>query len=252
MASADLQATAEALPSSWSAHYFDAVESTQDEARRSARLGAPTKSIFVADYQRAGRGRQGRNWLSRPGTGLLVTMLFRESTSLPTPWRWTSLASVALVEAIDELVPGLKPAIKWPNDVMLGERKVAGILAESAFDGQQVQVIVGIGVNVASTPADLAGLPSATSLELAAGHGVDRARLLRLLVERIDAWLEQPTDMQRATWQARLWGRGQRLRLVDLGRMEDVVVLGAEADGSLRVRLADGSERLTLTGELLV
>jgi BirA family biotin operon repressor/biotin-[acetyl-CoA-carboxylase] ligase len=234
------------------AHYFEAVASTQDEARRAARLGAPTRSIFVADYQSAGRGRQGRSWLARPGTGLLMSILFREATSTPTPWRWTSLASVALVESIAGLVPTLKPAIKRPNDVMLDERKVAGILAESSFDGQQLQVIVGIGVNVSARSDDLAELPSATSLELAAGRAVDRTDLLRILLARVDYWLEQPNAKLRETWQAQLWGRGQSLRLVDLGHEQDVIVLGAEADGSLRVRLPDGSERVTHTGELLI
>ena len=81
---------------------------------------------------------------------------------------------------------------------------------------------------------------------------VDRGRLLRALVGHMDAWLARPWPALHAAWQALLWGRGQRLRLLDLGRAEDVVVLGAELDGALRVRLSDGSERLTTTGELIL
>jgi BirA family biotin operon repressor/biotin-[acetyl-CoA-carboxylase] ligase len=247
-----LLAALESLPPTWHARFFAEVDSTQDEARAAARAGAPSRSIFVADFQRAGRGRQGRRWLASPGSALMLSMLFRETTSGQVqPWRWTSLASVALVEAIDQLVPGATAAIKWPNDVMLVDRKVAGILAESSWNGWELQAIVGVGVNVSSEARDFAGLPMATSLKIASGRHVDRGQLLRTMLERIDSWIARPLDELHSTWESRLWGRGQRLRLLDLGHEEDVLVLGVERDGSLRVRFADGRERLTTTGELL-
>jgi BirA family biotin operon repressor/biotin-[acetyl-CoA-carboxylase] ligase len=241
-----------ALPRTWDARYVAVVDSTQDEARATNRQGPRHRSIFVADYQRAGRGRQGRTWVAGPGVALMLSVVFRETTVQPIPWRWTSLASVALAEAIEEILPGLRPAIKWPNDVLVNDRKVAGILAETSWDGMHLVAVVGVGVNVKTAPADLATIaPAATSLSAASGLDVDRGRLLHTFVNRLDAWLERPTAACVAAWQARLWGRGQRLRLVDLGREEEVVVLGAEPDGSLRVRLADGTERRTTTGELI-
>jgi BirA family transcriptional regulator, biotin operon repressor / biotin---[acetyl-CoA-carboxylase] ligase len=251
--STDRLATAiEGLPPAWRGTYFAKVKSTQDEASAAARRGAPGRSLFVADYQRAGRGRRGRAWVAPPGTALLVSVLFREATTQAKPWRWTSLASIALVEAIEQLAPELKAAIKWPNDVMLGDRKVAGILAETSWDGRTLQAIVGIGVNVTSTAEELAGFAGATSLWLASRRRVDRADLLLSLTRRIDHWLAQPLDVLHETWQSRLWGRDQRLRLLDVGGEEqDVVVLGADADGALLVRLRDGSTRRTSTGELL-
>jgi BirA family biotin operon repressor/biotin-[acetyl-CoA-carboxylase] ligase len=252
MADDPLQTALEALPWTWHARYFSAVESTQDEARAAMREGAPDRSIFVADYQRAGRGRQGRRWTAAPGSALTFSMLFREQTnSLARPWRWTSLASVALVEAIDQLVPGVEPAIKWPNDVMLGARKVAGVLAETSWNGLELHAIVGVGVNVNSGADELADFPTATSIRVAAGHSLERGLLLSTLVQRVDYWLARPPDELQSTWQWRLWGRGQRLRLLDLGREEEVLVLGVDDDGSLRVRLPDGTERRTTTGELL-
>jgi BirA family transcriptional regulator, biotin operon repressor / biotin---[acetyl-CoA-carboxylase] ligase len=251
MATDPLAAAIGGLPAPWQATYYDAVNSTQDEARQAARQGAPDRSIFLANYQRAGRGRRGRSWVAGPGTALLLSMLFREATPDPKPWRWTSLASVALVEAIDEVAPGCDPSIKWPNDVMLGERKVAGILAETVWDGRALQAIVGLGVNVNAEAADLEGFASATSIKLVSGHEIDRGQLLEALVKRVDRWLELPVEHLQATWQSHLWGRGQRLRLLDLDREEEVVVLGADADGALVVRLSDGSERRTTTGELL-
>jgi BirA family biotin operon repressor/biotin-[acetyl-CoA-carboxylase] ligase len=248
----ELAAAVEALPPHWHAHYFAVVDSTQDEARAASRSGAPHRSIFVADYQRAGRGRQGRAWVATPGVALLLSVVFRDTAATPIPWRWTSLVSVALAEAIEDILPSLKPAIKWPNDVLLNDRKVAGILAETSWDGRELLAVVGVGVNVRTELADLADVGgTATSLRVASGQAVDRGRLLHAFVNRLDAWLERPSSDRDAAWQARLWGRGQRLRLVDLGREEEVVVLGAAPDGSLRVRLPDGTERSTTTGELI-
>ena len=175
----------------------------------------------------------------------MVSLLFREVTAQPTPLRWTSLASVALCQALEQLAP-LRPAIKWPNDVLLDGRKVAGVLAESQWNGSDLVTIVGVGINVSTEPRELKGF-GATSL----GGTVDRAELLRALIGRVDGLLAQPPDVLRAAWQGRLWGLGQRLRLVDLGREAEVVVLGVEADGSLRVRFPDGTERFTTTGELI-
>jgi len=263
-----------ALPPHWQGRYFAAVDSTQDEARAASRAarqadprpaagvasdgadgypGAPHRSIFVADYQRAGRGRQGRAWVANPGVALLLSVVFRDPAATPLPWRWTSLASVALAGAIEAVLPGLRPAIKWPNDLLLNDRKIAGILAETSWDGLQLLAIVGVGVNVNTAPADLARVGGlATSLAAASGQPVDRGRLLHAFVQRIDAWLERPAAELNAAWHARLWGRGQRLRLVELSHeQQEVVVLGAEPDGALRVRLPDGTERRTTTGELI-
>jgi BirA family transcriptional regulator, biotin operon repressor / biotin---[acetyl-CoA-carboxylase] ligase len=249
----ELAAAVAALPRHWQTHYFAAVDSTQQAARAASRLGALHRSIFVADYQRAGRGRQGRAWVAPPGVALMLSVVFRDTASPPVPWRWTSLASLALAAAIEEILPGLWPTIKWPNDVLLNDRKVAGILAETSWDGRQLLAVVGVGVNVRTKLAELAMVGgAATSLSVASGQDVDRGRLLHAFVRQMDDWLERPAAERYAAWQARLWGRGQRLRLADLGREEEVIVLGGEPDGSLRVRLSDGTERLTTTGELIM
>lgn len=134
---------------------------------------------------------------------------------------------------------------------MLNQRKLAGVLAETSLDGSELIAIVGLGLNVNSSSSDLADLASATSLNIEAGRDVDRAALLRVLLNQLDHWLEQPHEAVQQAWAARLWGRGQRLRLVDLGREEEVVVLDVEPDGALLVRLRDGTLRHTTTGELL-
>jgi BirA family biotin operon repressor/biotin-[acetyl-CoA-carboxylase] ligase len=162
------------------------------------------------------------------------------------------LASVSVCEAIEQLAPRLGPRIKWPNDVMLGERKVAGVLAEGTWVGGTLRLVVGIGINVTSSAEDLASAGSvATSLRLA-GAEVDRAELLVTVVERLTRWLAQPLDRLQAAWQSRLWGIGQQVRLAEDGHDVMVIVLGVADDGRLRVRGPDGTERLTLSGELVL
>ena len=251
MATDGLRAAVEALPNTWRGHFFEAVESTQEEARSALRAGAPSRAVFVADYQRAGRGRQGRQWRAPADSALLLSMVFSEpAVGSARPWRWTSLASVALVEAIDALL-GTGSTIKWPNDVMLNDRKVAGVLAETTWNGRLLNAIVGVGVNVNLEAADLADFPNATSLRLASGRAIDRGELLSAYVERVDHWLQRNGDDLHHAWESRLWGRGQKLRLVEVAGEEEVIVLGAAHDGALRVRLPDGSERVTTTGEIL-
>ena len=230
------------MPAPWTGHFFEVVDSTQSWTREAAANGGPDRSVFVANFQRAGRGRQARTWQAAPGTALLMSILFREAHAEARPWRFTRLASVALVESLGDFASRQRLAIKWPNDVMLDDRKVAGILAETAWNGSDLQAIVGVGVNVTASP----DLSEVTHL-----GAVDRGELLLRFVSRLEQWLGQPDDDLHAVWQASLWRRGQRLRLLDLGRDEHVTVLGAALDGSLRVRLADGTERTTTTGELL-
>ncbi len=216
------------------------------------RADAPDRTLVVADYQSAGRGRQGRRWIAPPGTALTFSILFRPDAPAPPPRRYTLLASVAVCEAIERLAPDLKPRIKWPNDVMLGKRKVAGVLAEGSWVGAALRLIVGIGINVSTSADELAAVSSAATSLRAAGAEVERASLLVALVERLAWWLEQPLDRLQAAWQDRLWGIGQRAHLAEAGGDVEVVVLGVAEDGRLRVRDPDGSERLTLAGELVL
>jgi len=199
------------LPAFWHGYWFDSVDSTQAAARAAASRGAADRSLFVADFQRAGRGRQGRTWLAEPGAELLMSILFQRHERESRPWRFTSLAALSVLEAIEPLLTSPSAAIKWPNDVMLSDQKVAGILAETSWDGQLLRAIVGVGLNVSGAP-DVA---NATTLARHADGPVDRGDVLLRIVNRLDYWLLQPDDVLHATWQEHLWRRCQRLRLVD-------------------------------------
>ena len=151
---------------------------------------APEGALVVADEQTAGRGRLGRSWLAPAGTSLLCSLQLRPAVASERLPELTGVASRACAEAIAALT-GLEPVLKFPNDVLVGGRKVAGILAEARED----RVVLGMGVNV-NVPAE--ALPQdvdrpATSLLVETGHEVDRAELLAELLERLerryDAWV---------------------------------------------------------------
>lgn len=241
-----------ALPSGWRVLHEPSVESTNDLAREAARRGWPDRSVFVADYQTKGRGRHGRTWLCPPRAGLLMSVLLRRRDAPASSY--TMLAAVALCEAVERLL-ALDPAIKWPNDVVVDGQKVAGVLAEASDDGRERTVVVGVGVNVNLEPDELADLPNATSLSIEAGVPVHRGELLALMVERLDSWLRADRFTLEAglwrAWNGRLWGRDQVVRVQEGDDQVLATVLGGERDGTLLVRLGDGTDRRVVAGEIL-
>ena len=168
---------------------LERVDSTQSSIFALAAAGAEDRTVVVADYQAAGRGRHGRRWESPPGQSLLATILVRPR--LPAPqWSAYSLASaVAVAEALARTA-ALAARLKWPNDVLIAGRKIAGILLESRIpgDGGLPVIAVGIGVNLAQRafPAGLAA--RATSVTIEAGRTVTREAMLTTLLDAFDEW----------------------------------------------------------------
>jgi BirA family biotin operon repressor/biotin-[acetyl-CoA-carboxylase] ligase len=173
-------------------HWFETTGSTNDVAAQLAQAGAVEGTTVAAEAQTSGRGRHGRVWFSPPGAGLYVSVVLRPPHSIgdeENPARLLTLASgVAVAEAV-RAVTGLPAEIKWPNDVTVGRRKLAGILAESAAQGGELQfVVLGIGVNLrtAAYPPELAS--RVTSLEAETGRlaerGIVLAEILGALNER--------------------------------------------------------------------
>jgi BirA family biotin operon repressor/biotin-[acetyl-CoA-carboxylase] ligase len=162
------------------------VDSTQTAAFALADAGAADGTVVIATSQRAGRGRRGRAWLDEPGASLLLSLIVRPRLA-PAQWPLLSLmTSVAVARALRQTT-GLAAELKWPNDVLVDGRKLAGILLESRLTGQPV-VVIGVGINVAQErfPADLQG--RATSVRHARGRVVDLDCLLRAVLDEIDVW----------------------------------------------------------------
>jgi BirA family biotin operon repressor/biotin-[acetyl-CoA-carboxylase] ligase len=179
------------LPSFFRLAAFERIDSTNEEAKRRAAAGAPEGTLVWALEQTAGRGRRGRSWASPPGN-LYMSLLLRPACGIEAAAQLSFVATVALGEALDALLPpGPEVRFKWPNDVLIDGAKVSGILMEAtASAGAAVEwVVLGIGVNVAHAPAD-AGYP-ATSLRAAGAQEATVPAVLEKLAMALLAWLER-------------------------------------------------------------
>lgn len=209
----------------------------------------PDGAVAVADHQSGGRGRHGRSWIAPPGTALLVSILLRPPATRNLP-QLSLLGGLATAEAVEEELEFWRSAqIKWPNDVMVNRRKVAGVLAE-ARDGA---VVLGIGINVNQTrdqlPADTR-VPAA-SLRTLDGREHDRRALLATLLARLDqfyaAWLEGGLDTVYDGLGSRDFLRGRQITVDG----EDARAVQIQRDGRLRIETASGELRELESGEVL-
>lgn len=166
-------------------HHFASIDSTNTYAMQQARLGAPHGSVYVADEQTAGRGRSGHLWLSSAGQGLYVSVIVRPPIDTAQLVWLPLLAGLALHRAV-LTTTGINADLRWPNDLLIGERKVAGILVEAQIDTAQATIaVIGIGVNIHQRqfPAQLA--TPATSLDLETVRFVRREDMLISLLESL-------------------------------------------------------------------
>jgi len=217
--------------------------STQDLLRDHA---LPEGAAAVAEHQTRGRGRSGRRWHDAPGDSLLVSILLRPQPARP-PAELSLVCALSVAEAVEQAT-GLATGVKWPNDVLLEGRKVAGILLEGNGDA----VIAGIGVNVNQLPE---GLPAATplpagSLRLATGRAHDRAALLVSLLVRLEArydeWRASGPAPIAAALEGRNWLRGRRVETAGGAGTAGSI----RADGLLEVQLAGGEILAVASGEV--
>lgn len=241
--------------------YFPSIGSTNDVAAALAGHADGEGAVVVADAQSEGRGRRGRSWFSPHGAGLYVSVVLTPARARLAPDRATALltlaAGVALAEAIQHAT-GLAPDIKWPNDLLIGRRKLAGILAEGvaapSSTGGIHAVVLGFGVNVqrASYPPELSD--RVTALETELGRHVDRAALfarsLAALAARYDDLLDARFDAILDAWRRRAPGsRGAEVAWDTLQGTQTGTTAGIDETGALLVQSGDRLERL-LAGEV--
>lgn len=218
-----------------------------DTAASLAHAGAAHGVVIVAEEQTAGRGRRGTHWSSPPGAGLYFSFIARPSG--PSVSLLTLAAGVAVRAGI-AAATGLAPDLKWPNDLIIGRRKLAGILAEGLAIGTPAQaVIIGVGINLrpAAYPPDVAA--RATSLEGELGRPSDGdailAAVLAQLQERLALLQESPGDILQAWREASPNATGTRVEWDG----QSGVTAGIDETGALLVRSADRTERI-IAGEL--
>lgn len=233
----------------------DEVDSTNAWAAELARAGAPEGTVVIAEAQRRGRGRLGRSWVSPPHLNLYLSVVLRPTVPEPLVPQVSLLAGVATCDAVGEWHPA---TIKWPNDVLIGGRKVAGVLPEMAGEGAGRFVVLGIGVNLNAAaddfPAELRD--TAVSLWLATGQRVDRTRFAARLLARIEAWCDtwrrEGFAPIAAAWHERSGMIGERIHVQAPDGAVEGVVLGLADDGALRLQLASGLEHQVVAGDVTV
>jgi BirA family biotin operon repressor/biotin-[acetyl-CoA-carboxylase] ligase len=223
------------------------VPSTQTVAFDLAERGAADRTVVLADHQTAGRGRQGRRWEDEPGASLLASVLLYprlEPSRLPT---LSYAVAIAVADALAR-VASLAPRLKWPNDVLVGGLKIAGILLESRL-APAPTVVVGIGVNLAQRRFGPALAGRATSVVLSAGHAVERETLLAAILGHLDVWrsrLEtEGFEPVRTRWLALSDTIGHRVSVDG----QEGLALDLDPDGALVLATAAGRCRV-VAGEV--
>ncbi len=223
-------------------HCVDVCSSTNDLAWDAAEKGAPHGTVIFAGEQSSGRGRRGREWISSRESSLLCSFLLRPRISADRVPLVTALGALAVTDAAAR--SGVSARVRFPNDVYVGSRKLAGILAESRFSSSQPGAIVlGIGMNVNGHPPDF----PATSLAQECGRTLDRTGIARHLVEAVDHWvslLNGPLDPFLEAWRERSDLIGRSVSIRQERREYLGIVLDVHCLDGVRLRLKQGEERL--------
>ena len=236
---------------------FESLPSTNTELARLAADGADEGLSVVADEQTAGRGRLQRTWSSPKGAGLYFSTLLRPTIAQD---RWpliTFMASLAVSDALQEAC-GVVTDIKWPNDLLSGERKICGILAETVETPSGRAVIVGIGINLTAEayPAELAEV--ATSVAESSERPPERETLLAALVRALSRWyslFHEPDGLEKivAAWASRSsYASGKLVTVANGDEVWQGITRGIESDGALRLETENAGVKLVRAGDVSV
>ncbi len=238
---------------------LDTIDSTNTEAKRRALEGAPHGLVILSEEQTAGRGRAGRSFQSPKDCGLYCTALFRPQLSPTEVMDFTAWVAVAVCDGIENCC-GLRPQIKWTNDIILNHKKVCGILTELGLESESYQLdylIAGIGINVNHQLSDfdveIQGM--ATSLAMATGQPVKRTQLAACLIQALDRMycdFPQEKETYLKKYRDACITIGQQVQLITPTSRREAVALDIDDQFRLVVELADGSREALSTGEVSV
>ena len=236
-------------------HHYFRVPSTNSEAMQAASAGAPEGTVFLAEEQTAGRGRGGHAWSSPPSSGIYCSTVLRPNLAPADAIALSMIAGLATASAVEQ-VTGVKPDLRWPNDLIIGDKKFCGILTEMNAEITRVRyVVIGIGINVNQSefPAELQSI--ATSLRIATGHACSRVELTAALLQSLDREYFALTSRNIAEARADVfhrfelsssYARGKRVRVEEEGGYEGVTA-GLDERGFLLVQTEKGV-RTVLSG----
>lgn len=237
-------------------HYFHTVDSTNSKAYELGLQGAEEGEVVLAESQTGGRGRLGRQWFSPPLVNLYLSIILRPMIPPQKASLLTLMAAVATGEAIQKY-SGLHPLIKWPNDILLRGRKVAGLLNEIRSEMDRIHfVVLGIGVNLNMErrrfSREIRGV--ATSLKEEMGEAVSRKAFLRCLLEEVERWYEtflrEGGDAILEVWREKAGIQGRRVNITSFGERLIGVAVDVDSDGALILETEDGKRKRILAGDV--
>lgn len=237
--------------------FFEQTDSTNNQAKRLGEEGGSHGTLVIAEYQNAGKGRRGRNWTSAKKTGIYMTLLLKPELPPSDASMLTLVAALSVSEAIEQITP-LKPLIKWPNDVVLGGRKITGILTEMSAEMEEIHyVVVGIGINVNEEEFPEEIKEKATSLRIEGQQRIGRGALIAAFLE----CFEKNYDIFAREGDLSELVAAYNSRLINVKRTVTIIApageycgeaLGINKRGALLVKRKDGSVEGITSGEVSV
>ncbi len=237
--------------------FFPEIDSTNLEVKRRAEEGAEAPLLVIADRQTDGRGRRGRSWISPAGTDIYMSLLLRPQIRTENASMITIVAALAVASGIAEAT-GLEAGIKWPNDAVIGGKKICGILTEMTTElGEVNYVVPGIGINVNSLEFSPEIAETATSLRIALGAPVNRTRVIRAVMKHFAEYFGvflKTEDLSglREKYESMLVNLDQEVMVLDPKGAYRGIAHGITNTGELRVTREDGTETKVLSGEVSV
>lgn len=235
---------------------FDAIDSTNDLARKCLEEGALEGLILMAESQTRGRGRMGRSWVSPAGTGIYLSVLLKPKIEPQRLQQLTLMAGLGTVQAVNEF-SSQKAQLKWPNDILLNGKKLCGILSEyHPTQNEENAVIIGIGVNANHSQNDFPEnlRPIATSIKIETGRSVDRqvlaTALIRHLDQEYDAFLRDGSAAVIQKWTENSDMFGKNISVTKGKSVIHGTALGLDSQGRLLIRIKNGAEMAFDSGEV--
>ena len=237
-------------------HYFQTIDSTNSKAYELALRGAKEGELVIAESQEKGKGRLERRWFSPPFLNLYLSLILRPKIPPQQASLITLMAAVATADAIQSFT-GLLPLIKWPNDILLKDRKVAGLLNEIHSETDRVHfIILGIGVNLnveeKMFPKEVRTM--ATSLKVEMGHAISRKAFLQVFLQKMEEWytifLKEGATAILNAWRDRAQIKGRQVKIKSFGETLTGVAMDIDSDGALILETAEGERKRIVAGDV--
>lgn len=235
--------------------WYDVTDSTNDQAKTLIRQGVPHGTVLIADQQTGGKGRMGRTFSSPGGMGVYMSVILRLQSPPDQLMHLTCAAAVAACNAVENAA-GLRPCIKWTNDLVYGGRKLAGILTELVITPGETAAIIGIGINCCQTETDFPEeiRSFAGSLTMATGHSVNRAKVAAALIEAFSEMTQHISEKQAIldAYRRDCITIGKHISIVKNDKIRHGTAIGINDDGALLVEFPDKHVETINAGEVSI